>query len=391
MGFFTNLLGVKLSQFTIGLSTLDTSGLTATRSHALPDLAGTLAMGRSTPSGPADEGYAPLLNVDGEIPEEFIPHYFANSMEFAGGVSFGGSGSTPVVTFNNVSVNVFNVVGGDWDWIGTPMSFNADCTFTFHATAAAAFRDAVGLEIGADVQAYGSRLAALQASSALTPANTTGDIWRVPLYNTLGLVGGGQLSVYGVSLWGSADAAAARTLLVLGTAATVNTGTSGGTLGLLNSANTYSAIQTSTVNAAWSWNTGTVVGYVGPTSAPATGAAVGTSSNHPLYGFTNGAVRWTTDATGFNLASGHSYHVNGTKVVGARDTGWTASTGVTANKGANAMVTQTTSLTAAGATYNQAYTSAVTSALNTTNTEVNKLSARVRALEDMLRTHGLIN
>lgn len=124
-----------------------------------------------------------------------------------------------------------------------------------------------------------------------------------------------------------------------GTAAIANTGTSGSTVPLLNGANTWSAAQT----------------FSQPPNTPS------------------------------------EYRVNGTKVVGARDTGWTASTGVSANKGSNVMVTQSTTLTAAPATYVQAYFSAVSTALNTSNTEINKLSARVRALEDMLRTHGVMN
>jgi hypothetical protein len=75
------------------------------------------------------------------------------------------------------------------------------------------------------------------------------------------------------------------------------------------------------------------------------------------------------------------YQVNGTKVVGARDTGWTAMSGtVAASKGAHATIT----IAAAGAAYSQAH-------INTLVTEINKLSARVRAQDVMLRAHGLIN
>ena len=147
----------------------------------------------------------------------------------------------------------------------------------------------------------------------------------------------------------------------------------------------------------YNFTNGTVTGYCGVTAVPAAGAAVGTSTSHPLYLFTNGSVRVTIDAAGAatftgRITSNVAYDVSGTQVVGARNTGWTAFSGtVGAVKGAHVSVIQTTSLAAAGATYNQAYTSTVTAALNTTNTEVNKLSGRVRALEEALRAHGLIN
>ncbi|HHR6165224.1 TPA: phage tail protein [Providencia alcalifaciens] len=74
-----------------------------------------------------------------------------------------------------------------------------------------------------------------------------------------------------------------------------------------------------------------------------------------------------------------SYSVNGVKVVGARVTGFTASTGTASKAGINA--NQTYSV---GATYSQAEIQALASAL----TETRK---SLKALEDMARSHGLIN
>ena len=73
------------------------------------------------------------------------------------------------------------------------------------------------------------------------------------------------------------------------------------------------------------------------------------------------------------------YRVNGTKVVGAQATGWTAGTG-TANK-------------ATFATYNGATMSAgyVQAEAQATNDAAKNASQRVKAIEDALRTHGLIN
>lgn len=74
-----------------------------------------------------------------------------------------------------------------------------------------------------------------------------------------------------------------------------------------------------------------------------------------------------------------SYKVSGLQVVGARQTGWTASTG-TPNKGAfNADLAFTVS-----ATYTQSEIQAIASALTAER-------QRTKALEDAMRTHGLIN
>lgn len=78
-----------------------------------------------------------------------------------------------------------------------------------------------------------------------------------------------------------------------------------------------------------------------------------------------------------NVAS--SYSVNGTKVIGPRQTGWTLSTG-TANKSAfNADQSYTV-----GAVYSQEEVQAIVQALIETR-------QRVKALEDMAVTHGLIS
>ncbi|MDQ7100894.1 phage tail protein [Serratia sp. MF2] len=74
-----------------------------------------------------------------------------------------------------------------------------------------------------------------------------------------------------------------------------------------------------------------------------------------------------------------SYKVAGLPVLGARQTGWTTATG-TANKGAfNADQSFTV-----GATYTQAEVQALADALKAA-------CQRIKALEDMARTHGMIN
>lgn len=74
-----------------------------------------------------------------------------------------------------------------------------------------------------------------------------------------------------------------------------------------------------------------------------------------------------------------SYNVAGLKVVGARNTGWTSATG-TALKGAF----NSSQAFTVGAVYSQAQVTAIASGLV-------EARQRIKALEDMCRTHGLIN
>lgn len=78
-----------------------------------------------------------------------------------------------------------------------------------------------------------------------------------------------------------------------------------------------------------------------------------------------------------NVANG--YFVNGLRVVGPRVTGWTAATGTALLGAFNANQAYS-----AGATYSQSEMSALASGLQ-------QARQRVKALEDALRSHGLIN
>jgi hypothetical protein len=97
----------------------------------------------------------------------------------------------------------------------------------------------------------------------------------------------------------------------------------------------------------------------------------------------NGSVGNTVDALSakgdgsVNVAT--SISIAGTKVLGARETGWTAATG-TPNKAAFA--------TYAGQTVSAGYVQAEAQA---TDNAAKANSERIKALEDALRTHGLIN
>jgi hypothetical protein len=97
-------------------------------------------------------------------------------------------------------------------------------------------RTNLGLAIGTNVQAYD---AGLQSIAGLTTEADRG------IYTTAS----DTYAVYtltsaGRAILDDADASAQRTTLGLGTAATVNTGTSGATIPLLNATNTFSARQT---------------------------------------------------------------------------------------------------------------------------------------------------
>ena len=74
-----------------------------------------------------------------------------------------------------------------------------------------------------------------------------------------------------------------------------------------------------------------------------------------------------------------SYSVGSTKVIGPRQTGWTAATGTALLGAFNANQTYTVS-----ATYTQSEVSSMAAGLQ-------QARQRIKALEDALRTHGLIN
>ncbi|RWI46826.1 MAG: hypothetical protein EOQ93_29300 [Mesorhizobium sp.] len=101
-----------------------------------------------------------------------------------------------------------------------------------------------------------------------------------------------------------------------------------------------------------------------------------------VINFANGNYT-ITHSTGTLTLSGilvaSQYNVGGNQVVGARQTGWTAGTG-TANKGAFAAY--------AGQTHTASYVQATIQALDNAARDA---SQRVKAIEDALRAHGLIN
>jgi hypothetical protein len=103
------------------------------------------------------------------------------------------------------------------------------------ASTALAARANLGLEIGVNVQAYDAGLLSIAGLTTLADRSiytTASDTYAVY-----------TLTAAGRAILDDADAAAQRTTLGLGTAATVNTGTSGATIPLLDAANTFGTTQ----------------------------------------------------------------------------------------------------------------------------------------------------
>lgn len=92
------------------------------------------------------------------------------------------------------------------------------------------------------------------------------------------------------------------------------------------------------------------------------------------------AVASQTLASPLNVAT--SYSVGGTKVVGARNTGWTASTGTASKAGINGSTTYTVS-----ATYTQSEIQAIATGLQ----QVRQLAVALQAALGATSGHGLIN
>lgn len=90
-------------------------------------------------------------------------------------------------------------------------------------------------------------------------------------------------------------------------------------------------------------------------------------------------TRTTSQSLASPLNVTTSYSVGGTKVVGARQTGWTAATGTALRGAFNSSQAYTI-----GATYSQSEIQALVTGLQ-------QARQRIKALEDDNRTHGLIN
>lgn len=244
------------------------------------------------------------------------------------------------------------------------------------ASNASGARTNLGLAIGTDVQAYDAGLASI--AGLTTAADKMIYTTALDVYATADLT-----SVARTLLAQTTQALMRTTGLGLGTIATQaasSVAITGGTInGTIIGGSTPAAITgtTGTLTGALSVGTGLANSFqfLGAASASApviniTGSDTDVSGIYAakgagLHGFYNaGGSTFLAQigATGLNLASGLGLLVNSVKVVGARDTGWTAMTGTPDKSTSYA-------------------TGSVTLA---------QLAGRVMALQTALTTHGLI-
>lgn len=133
-------------------------------------------------------------------------------------------------------------------------------------------------------------LAAEVDSFFLTP--TEGNAAYQPLDSDLTAIAALSTTSYGRAFLALVDAPAARTALALGTAATQNTGTSGGNVPLLNGANTWSLTQTYTLAPVFTDQSGsrTALGL-------GTAATQNTGTSGANLPFLNGTNTWASAQT----------------------------------------------------------------------------------------------
>lgn len=146
---------------------------------------------------------------------------------------------------------------------------------------------------------------------------------------------------------GSTTASGARTALGLGTSATVNTGTSGATIPLLNGTNTWAAAQSFTVRPTFNSNTPWDSGNLSFTAPPAIGGTTPAAVAATTLSASQNSAVFSTNISAQSIPNGAFTTVTGWTAVTDRNSNWTASTGVFTTPRAGVFVVSAALATAA--------------------------------------------
>ena len=175
--------------------------------------------GGITLKGATDKTLNWVNSTDSWTSSEHVDLASGKAFKIAGTTVLDGTTLGSGVTASSLT-SVGTISSGTWN--GTAIAVSAGGT---GSTTASAARAALGLEIGADVQAYNADLAAISG------LNSAAD--RLPYYTGAGAAALATFTSFGRSLVDDADAAAGRSTLgigTMGTQAASNVAITGGTI-----------------------------------------------------------------------------------------------------------------------------------------------------------------
>lgn len=164
-----------------------------------------------------------------------------NASNSSGAASTSATNAANSATAASASASSASTSESNANTSATNAANSASAASTSASNAAGSATSASNSASTATTQASNASTSATNAANSATAAANSAASIALPIPVTSGGTG-------------STSASAARTSLGLGTAATVNTGTSGGTVPLLNGANTFSASQTLTLSGVAAFN-----------------------------------------------------------------------------------------------------------------------------------------